>query len=135
MHASLGAHPSLPSALPLTLPFPLPFLSPAPAVIMSATVDQVYELIGPEARRAVDAARKYRDNLAGVHALTGLQPSMVAADAAKLGIAVLRKDAGGHMSVGMFDLPALNIASIMLPKSECGLHPVAHQPVHGLFTC
>jgi hypothetical protein len=85
----------------------------------STTTDEVYRMIGPEARAAVDAARKYRGTLAGVHALAGLQPSLVAADAAKLDISVLRKDASGNMTVGMFDLPALNIKSDMLPKSEC----------------
>lgn len=95
----------------------------------TTTADQVYRLIGPGARAAVDTARKYRDNLAGVHALMGLQPSLVAAEAVKLGIAVLREGESGYMTVGMFDLPALNIKCDMLPKSECGLHPVAHQPL------
>ena len=50
------------------------------------TTEQVYKMIGPNARAAVDAARRYRANVAGVRALAELQPVMKAADAVKLGI-------------------------------------------------
>ena len=81
------------------------------------TTEQVYKMIGPNARTAVDAARRYRANVAGVRALAELQPVMKAADAVKLGITVLRERPDGSMAVGIFDLPALHIQRNMMPKS------------------
>jgi hypothetical protein len=87
---------------------------------VATSPDQAYSLIGSEARSAVDDARKYRDILAGVRALTGLRLDLLATDAVKLGITVLGMDSVGRMAVGMFDLPALNVTSDRLPKCECG---------------
>ena len=90
------------------------------AVIMrdETPVDEVYALIGPQARAAVNAVRTYRARLAAVDALKGLQPCMAAADAEKLGISVLREHSDGSMAVGMFVLPALNVNPGMVPRSE-----------------
>lgn len=96
----------------------------------------MYNLIGRGARSVVDAARKYRGTLAGVSALTGLQARLTAADATSLGITVLRQDASGNMTAGMFDLPTLHVSADLLPKSEwvvaCG-RPEPHTNVAPSF--
>ena len=90
-----------------------------------ATADEVYALLGPQARVAVDAARAHRKRLADNRMLKGLMAIMPAVDAEALGIKVLRKDDVGNMAVGMFDVPALSAAIAEPPKSACahGLAP------------
>ena len=82
-----------------------------------ATADEVYALLGPQARATVDAARAHRKRLAGNRALKALMAVMPTADAEALGIKVLRTDDLGNMAVGMFEVPALNDAIAEPPKS------------------
>jgi len=82
-----------------------------------ATADEVYALLGSQARAAVDAARAHRKRLKGNRVLMGLMAIIPASDAEDLGIKVLRKDAVGNMAVGMFDVPALSAVIADPPKS------------------
>ncbi len=88
------------------------------ALRAETTADQLYALIPVAVRAAVDAAREYRSNLAGVRALTGMASSLTSAEAAALGINVLHEAADGKMSTGIFDLPSLNNMHNMVPRSE-----------------
>lgn len=82
-----------------------------------ASIEDVCRLLGPRALEAVNAARAHRKRLADIRVLTELKAVMPAADAATLGIKVLRQDAAGNLAVGMFDVPALAAAIAQPPKS------------------
>lgn len=69
----------------------------------------------------MDAARTHRQSLASNKVLFGLQAVQNAADAAKLGVKVFRKDASDNLVVGMFEIPALSVKIVMPPKSMCKL--------------
>jgi hypothetical protein len=101
--------------------FPLqrhrPPVSHAGILRTGATADEVYALLGPQARAAVDVARAHRKRMAGNRVLKELEAVMPAADAEALGIKVLRTDDLGNMAVGMFEVPALSAAIAEPPKS------------------
>ena len=103
-----------------------PPVSHAGILRTDATADEVYALLGPQARAAVDAARAHRKRMAGNRVLKELEAVMPAADAEALGIKVLRRDDLGNMAVGMFEVPALSAAIAEPPKSAlrtCGVAP------------
>ena len=89
-----------------------------PLLRKGATVDEVYNLLGENARAAVDVAREHRTRLSGVRVLRELQPRMSKASATALGIEVLRANVEGDITVGLFEVPAVNLRVIDLPKSE-----------------
>ena len=116
MRALAGASSTV-TIMSRALPNCCPPVSHAGILRTGATADEVYALLGPQARAAVDAARAHRKRLAGNRVLKELAAVMPAADAEDLGIKVLRKDAVGNMAVGMFDVPALSAEIADPPKS------------------
>ena len=81
-------------------------------------MDEVYNLLGENSRAAVDVARENRARLLGVRVLRELRPCLSEAAATALGITVLRANVEGNMTVGVFEVPAINMKVIDLPKSE-----------------
>lgn len=82
-----------------------------------ATVEEVYGLLAPDAKAAVDAARAHRAGLAAVRGLTELTVRVESSRASDLGITVLR-ELNGFVRVGMIDIPPLNLKLVPPPKSE-----------------
>lgn len=81
------------------------------------SVEDVYALLAPAAKVAVDAAREHRSKLAAVLALKQLTAKVKSANASDLGITVLR-EVGGIVRVGMFDIPRIDVKIMPAPKSE-----------------
>jgi hypothetical protein len=77
----------------------------------------VWATMAQSAQAAAQAAGQHRAVLAGLPALRDLRMTMSPAEAAKLGIEVIRQDSYGNVAVGLFDLPKLPRAVTIPPKT------------------
>ena len=75
--------------------------------------------VQPLARRTVEAAAALRADVSKLEILKQLRVGMTAAEARAAGVTVLREDAAGIMTVGMFTIPRLDSSVVNPPKSEC----------------
>ena len=93
-----------------------------------ATTEEVYDLLGPLARTAVDEARAHRKRLSDNRVLMGLKAVMSSAEATAFGIDVLRTDEEGNFALGTFDVAPIDAKIVTLPKS-------AYSHRHSLSDC
>jgi hypothetical protein len=77
----------------------------------------VWATMAQSAQAAAQLAGQHRAVLAGLPALRDLRMTMSPAEAAKLGIEVIRENEAGNMAVGAFNLPQLRADITMPPKT------------------
>ena len=74
--------------------------------------------MGPKAQSAAKQAGENRRAVRAIPLLHKLDASLAAADAADLGVEVVRTGAGMDVALGMFELPAIGHTMTLPPKSE-----------------